>query len=975
MSDDTNQNPPVPPEELTGTDISRNDIPYAIEDIMHTAYLQYSLSVNVGRAIPDVRDGMKVGNRRIIYAMRQLGFVKNHPYAKCAKVVGEVIGNYHPHGDAAVYDTLVRMAQDFTMRCPLVDGQGNFGSIDGDGAAAYRYTECRMERLAEEMVADIDKETVDMRPTFDEKTLEPVVLPARFPNLLVNGAQGIGVGMATSIPPHNLGETIDATIALIDNPSISIRELMRYLPAPDFPTGGIIQGIRSVIALYETGRGAINIRGKASIEEDKGKERIIISEIPYGINKEQMVLKIAEMVNEKRITGISGIEDLSSSREGIKIIIDIKRGAIASVVLTQLYSLTPLEISIGAQFLVVDRNRPRTLNLKQVLEAYIDHREEVVTRRTQFDLQKAEDRDHIVQGLLIAQANITEVVRVIRESANREEAGTTLMARFELSERQAKAILEMRLFQLTNLAVDELKAEHDELVSRIDYLRGLLADRSKIMGVVKDELRDVKMKYADSRRTLVVPNESEVNMEDLIARSICVVSLSAAGYIKRVDVDTFEQQNRGGKGIRGMRTKEEDYVAMLRTCCTHDILMFFTNKGQMHWLKAYEIPEGARDGQGKALVNLLQLQSDERVRAIIPVADINQPDTYVAMCTRNGMIKKTPLSAFKNLRKLGVKAIVLLEGDDLIDAILTDGKEDLMLSSAHGMANRFRGTDVRPMSRSARGVRGMKLQIKGTNESSTVVAMCAVKPDDQLLVITANGMGKRSPIGDPLQGDETELPAVEEVTDEATANEATLDDDAVDAPEVEAPEVDEPEVDEPEVDDEADEADAENGTGDVLSNSVLNCHYRRTRRGNRGVISIKLKGDDTVVAALQIDPKEDPEVIITSVGGQVVRIKALSARLTNRWASGVIMMKFNGNDKVASATLVDKLSDEEIAANLAKQRETEELAAREAEFKQMIAQREQERNAYLEEHGEGGNDNLEGNEDASRADADDSADQ
>ncbi len=457
MSDE-NSNLPAD-SEFDSQSIAKNDIPYAIEDIMHTAYLQYSVSANVGRAIPDVRDGLKPGNRRILYAMRQRGFVKNSPYTKCAKVVGEVIGNYHPHGDDAVYDTMVRMAQDFSMRCPLIDGQGNFGSIDGDSPAAYRYTECRMERLAEELLADLEKETVDMRPTFDEKDVEPSVLPARFPNLLVNGAQGIGVGMATNIPPHNLGEVIDGTIAVIDNPRISIRELMRHIPGPDYPTGGTIQGLRSIISLYETGRGSVRLRGKAEIEENKGREKIIISEIPYAVNKENMVMKIAELVSEGRISGISALEDLSSSRVGIRIEVEIKRGHVANVVLNQLYSMTQLESVSGAQFLVVDRNRPRTMNLKQILEAYIDHREEVVTRRCLFELRKAEERAHIVAGLLIAQANINEVVQTIREAANREEAAARLMQRFELSERQTKAILEMRLYQLTSLAVDELQAE------------------------------------------------------------------------------------------------------------------------------------------------------------------------------------------------------------------------------------------------------------------------------------------------------------------------------------------------------------------------------------------------------------------------------------------------------------------------------------------------------------------------------------
>lgn len=906
MSDDLNKTP-VPPAEATVTSesISKNDIPYAIEDIMHNAYLQYSLSVNVGRAIPDVRDGLKVGNRRILYAMRQLGFTKSHAYSKCAKVVGEVIANYHPHGDQAVYDTLVRMAQDFSMRYPLVDGQGNFGSIDGDAAAAYRYTECRMERLTEELLADLEKETVDMRATFDEKTLEPSVLPARFPNLLVNGATGIGVGMATSIPPHNLGEVIDATVAIIDQPGISIGELMHYLPGPDFPTGGIIQGIRSIVSLYQTGRGSVRIRGKATIEEKNGREQIIITEIPYALNKENLVLKIADLVNEKRITGISGLEDLSSSRVGIRIVIDVKKGAIASVVLNQLYSMTPLESVMGAQLLVVDRNRPRTLNLKQVLEAYIDHREEVITRRTRFELKKAEDRDHIVQGLLVAQANIDAVVRIIREAANRDEAAKALMQRFELSDRQVKAILEMRLYQLTNLAVDELRNEHDELSKRIDYLKSLLASRDLIMGVVREELIEVRNKYADARRTLIVPAEREIDMEDLIPRGICVVPLSATGYIKRVPADTYEAQNRGGKGVRGMRTKEEDYVEQLLTCCTHDFILFFTNKGLMHWLKAYELPEGGRDSQGKAVINLLQLQSDERIRAMLSVKEVDVEGVYVVMATRNGTVKKTELRAFKNLRKKGIIAINLEEGDDLIEVQLTDGQQELLLSSAEGRACRFLETDLRPTGRNSIGVRGMELRNHEGERVSEIVAMCVVEPEDDLLVITAQGMGKRTPIGGESNG--AVIPA-----DDAPNTE---DNDAVIA------------ADNEDTDAEADNG-SENGTGKDSSSH----RYRRTRRGARGVISIRLREGDRVVAALQVIGDSDQEVLITSVQGQMVRLRVSEFRSTGRAAYGTIVMRLNEGDEVASATLIAELSEEEIAANKAKIAEEEEQAARKALF-------------------------------------------
>ena len=728
-------------------DIRKNDIPAAIEDIMHNAYLQYSLSVNVGRAIPDVRDGLKPGNRRILFAMRQLGLTKGHAYTKCAKVVGEVIGNYHPHGDQSVYDTLVRMAQDFSMRCPLVDGQGNFGSIDGDAPAAYRYTECRLERLAEELLADLERDTVAMRPTFDEANLEPTVLPAGFPNLLVNGSTGIGVGMATNIPPHNLGEVIDATVALIDNPRSTVRELMQYLPGPDFPTGAAIMGINPIIELYETGRGIIRIRGKATIEEEDGRERIIVTEIPYALNKESLVTKIAELVNEKRIAGISGLNDESSSRTGIRIVVDIKRGAMANIVLNQMYALTPLETTFGCQFLVVDRNRPRTMNLRQLLEAYVDHREEVVTRRTRFELRKAEDRAHIVSGLLIAVANIDAVVRIIRESRTRDLAAAALMARFSLSERQTSAILEMRLHQLTGLAMEELQKEYDELQKQIAYFKELLASRVLRMGVVKQELLDIRRKYANLRRTQILPAEKEMNIEDLIPKGICVITVSATGYIKRVPLELYRTQARGGRGVIGMQTKEADYVDLLLTACTHDYLLFFTNRGLMHWLKAYEIQEGSRTGTGKALVNLLQLTEGERVRAIIAVDELDVPDRYVVMATKQATVKKTELRAFKNLRRRGIIAINLEDGDDLIEAKLTDGSQEILLSSASGMACRFKESEIRTLGRDTIGVRGMELRDDDDKLTSEIVAMTIVDQESELLVITAKGMGKRSRVG------------------------------------------------------------------------------------------------------------------------------------------------------------------------------------------------------------------------------------
>jgi DNA gyrase subunit A len=840
-------------------DIRKNDLPSAIEDIMHNAYLQYSLSVNVGRAIPDVRDGLKPGNRRILYAMMRLGLFKNRSYTKCAKVVGEVIGNYHPHGDQAVYDTLVRMAQDFSMRNPLVDGQGNFGSIDGDAPAAYRYTECRLQRLSEELLADLDRDTVDMRLTFDEKNLEPTVLPAGFPNLLVNGSTGIGVGMATNIPPHNLGEVIDATVALIDNPRLSGRELMQHLPGPDFPTGACIVGVNPIIELYETGRGVIIVRGKATIEEEDGRERILISEIPYALNKEQLVAKIAELVNEKRIVGISALTDESSSRTGIRIVVEVKRGAMASVVLNQLYSLTPLETSFGAQFLVVDRNRPRTLNLRGLLQAYIDHRIEVVTRRTRFDLRKAEERAHIVSGLLIAVANIDEVVHIIRESRTRDLAAQALQARFGLSKAQTDAILEMRLHQLTGLAIDELQREHAELLGKIAYYQQLLASRALLLDVVKQELLAIRQHHADPRRTQILPAERDRNIEDLIEKGICAITISASGYIKRVPLETYRTQSRGGKGVIGMKTKAEDYVDLLLTACTHDHILFFTNKGLMHWLKAWEIPEGSRDSTGKAIVNLLQLAEGERVRAMISVEELDVPERYIIMATKRGTVKKSELRSFRNLRRRGIIAIDLEEGDDLIDARLTDGNQELLLSSASGMACRFKEGEIRCTGRDTMGVRGMELRDDAGALAGEIVAMTVVDTSSTLLTISAKGMGKRTPVG----------------------------------------------------------------TGIAEADKDIVGGYRLTHRGGKGVIGMKLRAGDRVVAALQVT--EGDEILLTSVQGQMVRTAVEEIRVTGRSAQGVIVMRLDEDDEVSSVSLVDRLSDEELAENA--EDEAAELAA------------------------------------------------
>ncbi|MBO5763023.1 MAG: DNA gyrase subunit A, partial [Lentisphaeria bacterium] len=684
---------------------------------MHTAYLQYSLSVNVGRAIPDVRDGLKPVNRRILYAMKQQGVIKSRPTVKCARVVGEVMGKYHPHGDAAIYDALVRLAQDFSMRYPLVDPQGNFGTIDGDPAAASRYTECRMERLAEELLGDIEKNTVDMMPNFDEQELEPTVLPAGFPNILVNGTTGIGVGMATSIPPHNLTEVINATIALMENPKASVDELMEYLPGPDFPTGAVIRGRYSLRQIYSTGRGSVRLRARATIEEKDGKEQIIITEIPYMVNKSQLVKSIADMVNEKRITGISDISDKTSDKIGIRIVIDIKRGAMASVVLNQLYAHTQLETSIGCTMLVVDHNRPRVMNLAEILQAYIDHRLEVIMRRTRFELDKAQARAHILEGFLKALDNLDEVVRIIRESRTRADAAVTLMARFEFTQAQVDAILEMRLYQLTGLAIEDVTNEYNELLKKIAYLQELLASREMCLGVIRDELIVVRDKYGDARRTEIVTDDSDLNIADLIPRHSCVITVSNTGYIKRVPADTYRTQHRGGKGIMGMETKEEDHVEHLFNADSHDLIFFFTNHGFMYWLNVYEIPEGSRTGKGKAIVNLIKVEPGERIQAMLTVSssDFENDDKFIVMASRCGYVKKTPLALFKNLRRTGIRALVIEENDDLIGAAISENGNEVLLSTRLGMACRFDQNDdqIRPMGRTARGVTGMRFKIPG----------------------------------------------------------------------------------------------------------------------------------------------------------------------------------------------------------------------------------------------------------------------
>lgn len=854
------------------SDFETRDIPVNIEDIMHTAYLQYSLSVNVGRAIPDVRDGLKPVNRRILYAMKMLNLGKSHATVKCARVVGEVMGKYHPHGDSAIYDALVRLAQDFSMRAPLIEGQGNFGNIDGDPAAASRYTECRMERLAEEMLFDIEKDTVNMIPNFDESEKEPEVLPASFPQLLVNGTTGIGVGMATSIPPHNLSEVIDATVCLLDNPKATVDELMEYLPGPDFPTGAIIRGRYSMRQFYQTGRGSVKLRAKADIIEKDGVEQIIITEIPYAINKGQLVEKIAELVKDKRITGISSITDVSSKRVGLRIEIGVKRGAMGSVILNQLYSQTQLETVIGCTMLVVDHNRPRTMNLAQVLQAYIDHRLEVVLRRAIFDLNKAEARSHILEGLLKALANIDEVVQIIRESRNRQEAQTNLIARFAFTQIQADAILDMRLHQLTGLAVEVVQAEFDELQVKIDYLRKLVASRDMRLGVIREELIEIKNKYSDPRRSEITVDDSDLNIADLIPRHSCVITVSNTGYIKRVPSDTYRTQHRGGKGIIGMETKEEDYVEHLFNADSHDLIFFFTDRGFMYWLNVYEIPEGSRTGKGKAIVNMIKVEPGEKICAMLTVSpdEFDDPNKYIVMASRRGYIKKSELALFKNLRRVGLRALVIEEDDDLIGAGISENGNEILLSTRLGMACLFDQDDeqIRPMGRTARGVTGMRFKIDG----DSVVSMEVIR---EHVYTEAEMTGEEGET-------ETEV-EVEVETDEEGPVFGS-------GPEVLVV--------------------TDGGMGKRSFVST----YRKTNRGAKGVVNIKLREGEHVLAVVQVT--DDDEILLTTERGQLVRIPASEIRTVGRASKGVRIMNLNNGDRITGVAKLVKVEIEKTAVTV-----------------------------------------------------------
>ncbi|MGD8319809.1 MAG: DNA gyrase subunit A [Gemmatimonadota bacterium] len=711
-----------------------------LEDEMRESFIDYSMSVIVQRALPDVRDGLKPVHRRILYAMSELGLGPGRAYKKSATVVGEVLGKYHPHGDSAVYDSMVRMVQDFSLRYPLVDGQGNFGSVDGDSAAAYRYTEARLTALATEMLADIDKETVIFVPNFDGQKMEPTVVPSKVPNLLINGSSGIAVGMATNIPPHNLGEVVAATQALVDDPDLPQERLEALVQGPDFPTGGFVCGREGIQDAYRTGRGRVVMRARADIEQvDANSERIVVTEIPFMVNKSRLIEQIAQLVRDKKITEIRDLRD-ESDREGMRIVIELKRDAVPYVVLNKLYKHTQMQSTFGTILLALVNGVPQVMTLRQILQHFIDHRHEVIVKRTEFDLGKARDREHILEGLKIAVDNIEEVIEIIRGSSDTETASNALQERFELSERQAKAILDMRLARLTGLEIDKLEEELTEVRATIEELEGILASRERRMEILKDELQEMADKFGDDRRTEITGAVGSFDMEDLIVEEDMVITVSHQGYVKRLPVDTYRAQRRGGRGLRGMDTKDEDWVEHLFVASTHDYLMIFTRRGQCYWIKVWEIPVGARASRGKPIVNLLNLSADEEIASVVPVREFAD-DKYLLFATRKGVVKKTALSAYGNVRAVGLNAINIREGDELIDVQITSGHSEIILATRNGMAIHFKEGDARPMGRATEGVRGIDLA-----GDDVVIGMVVIRPDSTLLVVSENGMGKRSEV-------------------------------------------------------------------------------------------------------------------------------------------------------------------------------------------------------------------------------------
>lgn len=736
-------------EETENPDLGAGTIiPINIEDEMRGAYIDYSMSVIVSRALPDVRDGFKPVHRRVLYGMSELGVFHNRPYKKSARIVGEVLGKYHPHGDSSVYDTMVRMAQDWSLRYPLVDGQGNFGSVDGDSPAAMRYTEARLRRIAEEMLADINKETVDFQGNFDDSLSEPSVLPARIPNLLLNGTSGIAVGMATNMAPHNLSEVTDGITAYIDNPGITIEELMHYIKAPDFPTGGIIYGYSGVKSAFETGRGRVVLRSVANFEVSKtGKEQIVVTEIPYLVNKANMIEKTAALINEKKIEGISDIRD-ESDRQGLRVVYDLKRDAVPNVVLNNLFKYTQLQSSFSINNVALVNGRPETLNLKELIEYYVKHRIEVITRRTQYDLKEAEKRAHILEGLLIALDHLDEVITLIRSSKDPDEARSGLMEKFSLSEIQARAILDMRLQRLTGLEREKIVEEYKQIKELIDELNAILASEERKKELVKADLQDIRTKYGDERRSKIEMAGGEFNIEDMIPDDEMLVTVSSQGYIKRTNLSEYRSQSRGGTGSRGVKTKDDDYTEHLFMATNHNYLLFFTEKGRLYWLRVFEVPEGNKTSKGRAIQNLINIESDDKIRAVLNVKTLSDEDyirnNYIVMCTQNGTVKKTLLELYSRPRQNGIIAININEGDQLIDVALTNGNDYIIIAAGQGKAVRFHESGIRPMGRGATGVRGINL----ADDDKAIGMICVSRPDAQLLVVSEKGFGKRSDIED-----------------------------------------------------------------------------------------------------------------------------------------------------------------------------------------------------------------------------------
>jgi len=802
--------------------------PVSLEEEMKSSYIDYAMSVIVSRALPDVRDGLKPVHRRVLFGMHELGMSYNKPYKKSARIVGEVLGKYHPHGDSAVYDTMVRMVQEFSLRYPLVQGQGNFGSVDGDSAAAMRYTEARLIRIAEEMLRDLDKNTVNFVPNFDDSLQEPTVLPAYLPNLLVNGSSGIAVGMATNIPPHNLTEVIDGLIHLIDKPKSEVKDLMKFITAPDFPTGGIIYGYDGVREAYETGRGRIIVRAKANIETHKNdRESIIITELPYQVNKANLIEKIADLVRGGKINDISNIRD-ESDRDGLRVVIELKRDAQPAVVLNQLFKHTQMQITFGVIMLALVNGVPKVLSLKEIMSHFLDHRMDVLVRRTKYELDAAEKRAHILEGYIIALDNIDEVIETIKKSKDVETAKNNLMKKFKLSEIQAKAILDMRLQRLTGLERKKIEDEYKETIKLIEKLKGILESESKRNKIIKEELLLLKEKYGDARRTEIIHNTVEFSLEDIIAEEDVVVTISHRGFIKRFPVSGYRRQGRGGKGVTGAGTKEEDFIEHMFIASTHHYILFFTDKGKVYWLKVHEIPEGGRAARGRSILNLLEKDKDENITAFVSVKEFSD-DRYLTMVTSNGTIKKTVLSAYSNVRRGGIQAINLAANDSLIEVKLTEGKNDLIIGTKNGMAIRFNENDVRDMGRTATGVRGIKL-----GAGDRVVGLIVIKSVSTLLVVTDKGFGKRSKIDD----------------------------------------------------------------------------YRITKRGGKGVITVKTSDKNGKMIAM-MEVNDNDELVIITTKGMVIRQSVSDLRVMGRNTQGVRVIRLNEGDSIADiAKVVSEDEDE-----------------------------------------------------------------